>query len=108
MWEAYKLKGNLGVLVSTTQGQALKSAKLSKVQLKDLIIELEAVLKCSREESRQEVESVKPPECAKRPWSVRDLAGLAGEMEALDSTKKRRLREDIQKAHRWLFAGTRL
>jgi len=104
VWEAYKLKGKPGVLVGSTQGQTLKSATLSKALLKSLIIELGAVLECSREESKQEVETPKAPSAAKRQWSIGGLAGLAGEMEAVDRTTKRRLREDIRETYRRLFS----
>lgn len=103
-WAAYKRKGKPVALVYITQGQVLKRGTLTKPLLKSLIIELGAVLECIREENRQGSEQVKVEKSGKRPWCVGDLAGLVGDMEAVDRTTKRRLKEDIREAHRWLFS----
>ena len=47
---------------------------------------------------------MKVEKSAKRPWCVGDLAGLVGDMDAVDRTTKRRLKEDIREAHRQLFS----
>lgn len=72
--------------------------------LKSLIIELGAVLECIREENKKESVQVKVEKSGKRPWCAGDLAGLVGDMEAVDRTTKRRLKEDISEAHRRLFS----